>query len=343
MQPEALWDGSGVGSRVLRGVLRPASWAYCGVMRARNALFDAGVLPSHDTAIPALSVGNLSVGGTGKTPIAADIARRLRAGGGSPALILRGYGEDEPRVHALLNPMVPVLTSPDRVAACLEAQRRGCDVAVLDDAFQHRRARRVVDIVLVAAEQWRRPLRCLPSGRYREPVESLARASLVVVTRKTTPADAAREVGDAMRAFTAAPVMHALFSLDALHRVGGDGESRSLATLADRPVVAVAGVGAPRAFARQLEAAGARVTLASYPDHHRFTATDVADILECAAADSAVVCTLKDAVKLDRLWPRASTPLWYVSQRVAIEAGQVEYADALQGLLDARPHHPLIR
>lgn len=343
MQPDVLWDGEGFGARLARALLIPASWAFCGVVRGRNALFDAGVLSRHATAIPALSVGNLSVGGTGKTPIAADMARRLRALGGAPALILRGYGDDEPRVHALLNPAVPVLTSPDRVAACAEAQRRGCDVAVLDDGFQHRRARRVVDVVLVAAEQWRRPLRCLPAGRYREPSASLARASLVVVTRKTATADAAEAVGEAIRADTDAPIARACFALDALHRVGGEDESRPLSALADCPVVAVAGVGAPRAFAGQLEAAGGRVSLVSFPDHHRFTAADVDEILRRAPANASVVCTLKDAVKLDRLWPRASMPLWYVSQRVALEAGQSYYAEALQRLLDARPHHHPIR
>ncbi|MEP7384224.1 MAG: tetraacyldisaccharide 4'-kinase, partial [Gemmatimonadota bacterium] len=318
MNPDALWVDTGPGARLARALLRPASWGYRAVVAGRNALFDAGVLASRPTAIPALSVGNLSVGGTGKTPIAADIASRLRSAGAHPALLLRGYGDDEARVHALLNPDVPVLTSPDRVAASLAAAAQGCDIAVLDDAFQHRWARRVVDVVLVAAEQWETPLRCLPAGRYREPLSALARASLVIVTRKTAEADAALTVASAIASVTEAPVARVSFALDELRRLGHDGESRPLSSLAGQTVIAVAGIGSPRAFALQLRGAGAQVELVSFPDHHAFTPADVSAIARRSPAGATIVCTLKDAVKLDRLWPRAALPLWYVTQRLAL-------------------------
>lgn len=343
MDPAAVWEGTGPVAQAARLALAPAGWLYRGGVALRNALFDAGVFHSRAMAVPALSVGNLTVGGTGKTPVAADIARRLRDGGGRPALVLRGYGADEPAVHALLNPDIPVLTSPDRVAASALAREQGCDVVVLDDAFQHRWARRIIDLVVVAAEQWRPPMRCLPAGPYREPPTALRRATLVVVTRKSAGASVAADVARAIAQFTHAPVARVALQLDRLRRVGAPGEVRSLESLHGASVVAVAGIGAPQRFAEQLEGVGARVELVSFPDHHRFTPEDVAAILRRSPATATIVCTLKDAVKLEPLWPRASPPLWYVSQRLAVESGADAYTAAIQRLLDARLHDPTLR
>lgn len=344
MDPALVWEGRGAGARTARALLVPAGWLYRGGVAVRNALFDSGVLAARATALPAFSVGNLTVGGTGKTPVAADIARRLRDGGARPALVLRGYGDDEPAVHERLNPGVPVLTSPDRVAASARARQLGCDVVVLDDAFQHRHARRVVDAVVVAAEQWvGAPRRCLPAGPYREPPAALRRATLVIVTRKSVGPAMSADVAQSVAAFTPAPVVCVALELGALHAVGGEGGTRPLETLRGASVLAVAGIGAPRRFAEQLEEVGARVALVSFPDHHRFTGDDVAAILRGASAGASIVCTLKDAVKLEQLWPRASAPLWYVSQRLAIDAGAPAYAAAIQRLLDARQHELSVR
>lgn len=344
MDPSLVWEGRGVGAHAVRALLMPAGWLFRVGVTVRNTLFDVGVLPAHPTSIPAFSVGNLTVGGTGKTPIAADIARRLHDAGARPALALRGYGDDEPAVHELLNPDVPVLTDPDRVAASARARQLGCDVVVLDDAFQHRRTKRVIDAVVVAAEQWEgAPRRCLPAGPYREPPSVLRRADLVIVTRKSADTAAAADVARAVEAFTSAPVVGVTLELGALHRVDGEGESRPLETLQGTSVLAVAGIGAPQRLSRQLEQHGARVDLLSFPDHHRFTGEDVAAILRRSAGVSTIICTLKDAVKLDSLWPRATFPLWYVSQRVAIDAGASAYLAAIQRLLDARQHEPFFR
>jgi tetraacyldisaccharide 4'-kinase len=343
MDPASIWEGEGLAARGTRALLAPFGWLYRAGVAGRNAGFDLGLLRSRPTAVPAISVGNLSVGGTGKTPVAADLARRLVESGGHPALVLRGYGDDEPAVHAILNPDVPVLTSPDRVAASAEARARGCDVVVLDDAFQHRWARRVVDVVLVAAEQWRIPLRLLPAGPYREPASSLRRASLVVITRKTATAEQALAVRDAVTGWTAAPTVNVAFHLDVLRRVGESRETRPVSSLRGEIILAVTGIGAPHAFARQLESVGGSVSLVSFPDHHRFTASDVTEILRRAPQGACIVCTLKDAVKLEALWPRASAPLWYVSQRLTLESGEPAYHAAIRQVLDARSHDRTLR
>jgi tetraacyldisaccharide 4'-kinase len=362
MRPEWLWDDPGGQARAARAVLTPASLVYRAVVAGRNALFDARWLATRATAVPALAVGNLSVGGTGKTPIAADLSRRLREAGGTPALILRGYGDDEARVHALLNPDVPVLTSADRVSASGEARARGCDVVVLDDAFQHRWAGRVADVVLVAAEQWPVHGRLLPIGPYREPLSALRRATLVIVTRKTATRSEAERIAAVVAGSTSAPVARVAFLPGALRRVGvttatagsgssdvaasdiaasdvaaGEGAVVQVEGLRGSSLLAVAGIGAPRAFAGQLEVLGASVELVSFPDHHAFSSADVSAILRRAPHHDFVVCTLKDAVKLAPLWPRASTPLWYVSQRIALEDGEADYVAAIQQVLAARP------
>src|SRR5687768_17614484 len=168
---DRVWFGSGPGSTVARAALYPAELAYALVVNARGALYDRGVLTSRRPALPVLSIGNLTVGGTGKTPIAAWAAAQLLLGGGHPAIVLRGYGGDEPLVHARLNPEVPVVATPHRVAGVLATRERGADVVVLDDAFQHRRIRRHADWVLVSADRWthRRP-HLLPAGPWREPL-----------------------------------------------------------------------------------------------------------------------------------------------------------------------------
>ena len=332
---ERAWRGDGSGARLLRAALVPLSWLYAGVVRLRNAGYDRDWLPSHAGPIPAISIGNLSVGGTGKTPVSAWVAARLLARGARPAIVLRGYGDDEPRVHAILNPDVPVVVSPDRVSGIARAAAAGATVAVLDDAFQHRRARRAADVVLVSADGWHEPLRMLPAGPWREPLRALARATLVVVTRKAAPAERAALVRRRLREVAPsldAAVLHLV--PDALRRTDG-ADSRPLADLRGRRVLAIAAIGDPAAFAAQLAEAGATVTLRAFPDHHAFGTGEIEELAEAARTTEFAVCTLKDAVKLGTRWPADRVPLWYVSQRVVPEAGE----EALERLLDGLLSH----
>ena len=327
---ERLWYGADAGARVGRALLTPASALFAAVARARSVLYDAGLLASHSLPLPAVSVGNLSVGGTGKTPIAAFLARTLRERGNRPAIVTRGFGDDEPLVHARLNPDVPVIVASDRVEGTRRARDAGADVVVLDDAFQHRRARRTIDIVLVSADRWRAGLRVLPAGPLREPPTALRRASLVIVTRKAAPADAAEAVERwVTREAPGVPIATVHFALGDL-LAWGAADRHAIAALRGRSVLAVAAVGDPSAFAAQLEAAGARVRLRAFRDHHRFTAADARALASQATPDDLVVCTLKDAVKLGVLWPTGAPTLWYPSQDIILERG----ADALARSLD---------
>lgn len=337
---DRIWFGDGAVARAARAALLPLELLYAAAMSARGALYDTGALTVHDPGIPSVSVGNLSVGGTGKTPVASWIARELRDRGARPAVVLRGYGADEPLVHELLNPEVPVVTAPDRAAGVTEARRRGADVAVLDDAFQHRRVRRDADVVLVSADRWSGRVRLLPAGPWREPLRALRRAALVLVTRKAVSADAAAEVVAALeRAVPGVPTAIALLAPASLRRVGDPGESRPLEAIAGARVLAISAVGDPEAFRRQLEAIGGRVDAAAFGDHHAYGEADVERLAERSARAEIVVCTLKDAVKLGPLWPREAPPLWYVSQRLDLERGAAAMDALLSRVLRARPPH----
>ena len=335
---DRIWHGTDPLSRLARVALAPAAGLYRGIVAARGALYDLGVLPARRTVLPALSVGNLSVGGTGKTPVSAYIAARLRERGGQPAIVLRGYGGDEPLVHATLNPDIPVVVSADRVAGVAKARVLGADVAVLDDAFQHRRADRWGDVVLVSADSWSAKQRMLPAGPWREPVRGLRRAALTIVTRKAASREDARDVIAALKATVPSLATAVVWLSPGELRDARGTEARPLATIAGRRLHVIAAIGDPAAFIRQLEMAGAAsVTTSVFPDHYDFTPTDAARIaLETGGAE-LVVCTLKDAVKLAPHWPAGAPRLWYVSQHVNVEQGLETLDLLLDGLLAARP------
>ena len=336
---ERIWYGDAMPERVARGVLSPASWLYGGATSVRNALYDRGLLATHVPSVPALSLGNLSVGGTGKTPAAAWAAAELRRRGGRPAIVLRGYGgADEQLVHERLNPGICVVCNPDRVAGAADAVRRGADCVVLDDAFQHRRIARVADWVLVSAEQWRPDAARLPAGPLREGAGSLARATLVVVTRKSASLDHAEGLASQLGGHVphgAAAVMH-LAPRELVDAASG--VAVPVARAAGLRYLAVAAIGAPRAFFEQLRELGARIEEAAFRDHHRFTVEDVRDLQRRAAGQDGVICTLKDAVKLGPLWRGAPMPLWYVSQAVAVDRGGPQLDASLAAVLAARLH-----
>ena len=206
----------------------------------------------------------------------------------------------------------------------------GCNVAVLDDGFQHRRIARAADLVLVSADAWTDARWALPAGPWREPLHAVRRATAVVITRKVANSRMVAAVTAAVaRAAPDVPVAVASLVPGELRTLTG--AARPLVTMRNLRVRAVAGVGWPTAFFAQLAAFGAQVDPVIFRDHHRYTAADVTEIRRRAPPGVAVICTLKDAVKLGGLWPREGEPLWYVSQRVEFERG----VEAVNAALDA--------
>jgi tetraacyldisaccharide 4'-kinase len=325
---QRLWDGDvGLRGRVLGALLTPAELGYRAVMRARSAVYDAGVAGSDTPPVPAISVGNITVGGTGKTPLVRWLVKQLVRRGRTPGILHGGYADDEPALHRLWFPDLPVIAQKDRLLGAGRAMQQGADVLVLDDGFQHLRLKRDLDIVLVAAETWTRHARLLPRGPYREPPRALRRADIVVVTRRTASAeDAARvevDVGRISGRRTARVVLRPA------GWIRPDGTLRH--GRPPGPALGVAGIGRPDDFFDHAEEWGADLVDAiAFPDHHPFTPTQAADLMRLADG-GPIVMTAKDAVKLAPMMKEAD--LWILEQAVNFEAGRPWLLRAMEEVL----------
>ncbi len=330
-----LWYGDGAAASVARALLAPASLLFGIAVRVRNVLYDAEVLQTHRSLLRTISIGNLSVGGTGKTPVAAYFVRRLVERGATPALLIRGYGRDEAEVHRQLNPGTPVIVSADRyVAAQMAAHDYGCNVVVMDDGFQHRSMARDIDVVIVSADSFARSHRMLPAGPLREGLWALRRATHIIITRKAADDAAVAAVREIVLG-VAPDLPHATVSLRP-HSLRSDGsDDLDLNSLMGKSVLMIAAIGDPESFRLQLASLGAKVTAAVFADHHEFRASEVEKLASAAADHDVALCTLKDAVKILPFWPRATIPLWYVSQSVEVEQG----AGTIDQMLDALVTH----
>jgi tetraacyldisaccharide 4'-kinase len=291
-------------------LLRVPAALFGAAARLRGALYDRGLLPVFELDVPVVCVGNLTAGGTGKTPMVAWVVERLLERGRRVGLLSRGYGarvdgsSDEASELARRLPDVPHVEERDRVAGGQRLVDLGVDAIVMDDGFQHRRLARDLDLVLVdATRPWGlprpagggAPVRAhLPRGLLREGLPALARAAAVVVTRsdQVPPEELARlraELEAAVPGVALAEAVHA----PSCWRVGG--EERDPDELAGRAVDLVSGVGNPDAFEHTVRALGAVVhEHRRFPDHHPYTADDLAGLGEDGRA---IVTTAKDAVK----------------------------------------------
>jgi tetraacyldisaccharide 4'-kinase len=293
--------------RALAPLALPASWLYGLAVALRNARYDRGGAQS--IGIPVISVGNLSAGGTGKTPMVRWVARQLIALGCAPVVAMRGYaarrGEpsDEEREHREALPAVPVVAHPDRTGALRSflASHPEMNCAVLDDGFQHRRLKRDLDLVLLDATAGTLGDRLLPCGWLREPPGSLRRADAVVITRagRVEPGLAAA----VQHAHGRPPVAWCRHAWTGLRILGPSGAERAgVEWLEGRCVVSLLGVGNPRAVRAQLVEAGA-VIAADLPaaDHEHFRASKIAHLRRLCAGGGAeaLVTTAKD-------WARAA-------------------------------------
>jgi tetraacyldisaccharide 4'-kinase len=179
-----LWTSGRPDARLARLALLPASGLWRGAMAVRGLAYRRGWFPMHDLPLPSVAVGNLTVGGSGKTPIAIWIARHYVSAGLVPGVLLRGYGSDEVLVHQHDVPRAVVVADPDRAAGAERALANGAQVLVLDDAYQRLDVRRDLNILVMSAETTRAVRWPLPAGPWRESWRALDRADAVIVTRK---------------------------------------------------------------------------------------------------------------------------------------------------------------
>ena len=276
-------------------------------MALRTVGYRRGWLPVHDLPLPSIGVGNLTVGGSGKTPVAIWIARYYAAKGLVPGILIRPYGgEDEARVHQRYLPGAPVIADADRVAGAERALARGAEVLILDDAFQRLDVRRDLNLAVVSAETTRAVRWPIPAGPWRESWSALERADAIIVTRKRAGPETAAALAAELQSRVSVPVAVARLGLERLEGLR-TGDVQPPGALAGRRVVASAGIADPAGFVSQVKATGAAVQVATWKDHHEYSPEDVAWLVHASRRADHLVVTEKDAVKLRDRWP-ADTP-----------------------------------
>lgn len=305
------------------GALQLASAAYSAVTGARNLLYDCGFFACRRAPVPVVSVGGLTVGGSGKTPITADLAARLGEAGVQTAILTHGF-DDEMDVHRKLAPAARVYGDRDRGSLSRRAAAEGAQIALLDSGFQHRRLHRDLDIVTLDEASTGGSLAPLPAGPFRERLEALTRADLVVVVRRAPVGEEAftrrcRDLAERgrsqLRELEEAPGAPPFVTARILPGPLLPANEPARAFDQPRPTVAVAGIMWPEVFFAQVSpfAASEHETVI-LRDHARIDAS-LGDRLRGMAGDSGIVCTLKDSMKLVRVLGD-SVPVWYLSENV---------------------------
>jgi tetraacyldisaccharide 4'-kinase len=298
----------GAWATCLRGLLRIASFGYSLTVAVRNRLYDLGLKKSHKSPLLIVSVGNLTAGGTGKTPVVAEIANRLSGMELATGILSRGYrsldsGEnDEKLVLDRLCPGIPHWQNPDRVAGATAAKKEQPDLQalVLDDAFQHRRIIRDLDIVLIdATNPWGYGY-LLPRGLLRESKPELNRADLIVITRadQVEQSELEKLKSEIRSIVPDAPLIVSRFAPTGWLTL--DGEKLPLEEFRHRPVIACCGIGNPEGFRQSLSTVGCVVKdFHAFPDHHHYDQADFDRLQQSATGHNAdvLVMTLKDLVK----------------------------------------------
>jgi tetraacyldisaccharide 4'-kinase len=300
---------------LLRWGLSVGEWPYCLATAVRNRRYDRGRAEVCRVGVPVVSVGNLTAGGTGKTPLVAWLARWFRQQGVRVSLISRGYGaqygsrNDEARELEWRLPDVPHLQHPDRVAAAeIAIAELETQLIILDDAFQHRRIARDLDIVLIDATEPFGYDHLLPRGLLRESVRGLHRADAIVLSRCDLVSAARRtELQQHVRRWAPAATWVEMVQQPA-GWLTASGQRRPVDDLKSARVLAFCGIGNPEAFRQTLARLGCQLSdFRAFPDHHAYDAASVQQLVDWATHSdaTAIVCTHKDLVKLtcDRLGP----------------------------------------
>jgi tetraacyldisaccharide 4'-kinase len=336
-------EAAGLAAGLERGGLWTLSVPYGWATRIRNWLYDRQWKISVRVDVPVVSVGNLTLGGTGKTPCVEHVAKWFRLHERRVAILSRGYGSraernDEALVLEENLPDVPHLQGADRAAlAQVAVEELESEVLVLDDGFQHRRLARDLDLVLVdATAPWGHG-HLFPRGLLRESPTSLRRAGVIIVTRtdQVERAEIMRIRARTARLAPGVPVIETTHRPTAL--VNAERAEQNLEAISRRPVAAFCGIGNPEAFRRTLTLRGASIAaFRTFPDHHGYTRADIEDLRGWARRQDPhclIVTTQKDLVKV-RLTRLGERELWALRIQLAVEHGQELLERRLQQILD---------
>lgn len=328
-------------SRVFLCLLRGFSVIYCIVVRIRNKMFDSAMRKSVKAGRPVISVGNLTTGGTGKTPLVIWICRYLAGKDKSCAILTRGYKAgkgkftDEPAILAKACSNAKVIVNPSRKEGAAKAvEQYDSDVLVMDDGFQHRQLARDLDIVAVDATCPFGYDRILPAGLLREPISALKRAKAIVITRYDQADSAKTEVLEKKLASVNSDAVIARSVHKPIGAVAMKGVRISLEELKDKKIFAFCGIGNPNAFIDMLKEMGLNVAdYKIFNDHHDYSNADLLDIYEQARYLDAeiILSTQKDWVKTALLSMKDDNLLFaYLDIQLEILQGK----EPLESLID---------
>ena len=323
------WPPAAISAETLSPAARAALYVPAKVyelgVRLRMALYETAYLKPRQLSKPVIAVGNITVGGTGKTPLVEYIARYLTDEGHETVILTRGYGRtatdrtrvilndgqplpdwslagDEPLMLARRLPDVKIIVGADRYANGRFAETTyGCDVFVLDDAFQHLQLARDLNILVLDATDPFGNGDLLPFGRLREPLYALRRADAIVVTRTDRTFDQEHLLSVLAACEVTAPVFFAYHDIVGVHELGTR-RAQAQRSLIGTPLGVFSALGNPTIFEDDLANLGANLVFKKqFPDHHRYTAADIAALVADAKAAGAqrLVTTEKDAVKVE--------------------------------------------
>ena len=340
-----LVDGraTGLGATLGRPGLSAIEIPYEALVRLRNYGYDNSILTAKKASAPVISVGNLTLGGTGKTPLVAWLAHWFARHNKKPAIISRGYKaksgqlSDEAAELKILLPTVLHVANKRRIIAAKDAVAKGSDVLLLDDGFQHRQLGRDLNLVAIDATDPFGCNRLFPRGLLREPLKGLQRADALILTRTDQVSIKIRdEIKEQCFQFVGS---HDKPWIETEHRPSNlrliDGTTQPLETLQDKRILSLSAIGNPAAFNKTLATIGHEpVASLTFPDHHTYTTDDIHRISEKAESVEAefIVTTLKDLVKL----PPASVhnrPICAIEISIQIQSGLQDLEYLLKKLL----------
>ncbi len=354
---ERVWSEGGSGP--VTATLSALSLGYRAGLVARRHLYGLGLLRTGRLPCPVVSIGNLTLGGSGKTPMVELAVRTLVALGAAPAVVSRGYRRDtrgvqvvadrdgvrlaaraagdEPVLLAERLSRIPVVVGENRYeAARVAVDRFQATVIVLDDGFQNRTIEKDLEVLVVNGRAPWGTRRIFPRGTLREPLSAVKRAHLIVITNPPTVADA-EAIELTLRQYRAtAPVLSAVYQPIEARRID-DPAPQPPTVLAGRRLVAFAGLGSPRGFPETLAGAGVAVAdFVTFPDHHWYETGDLDRLAARARAVGAegLVTTEKDWVRLRDL-PPPGAPLWVLAVKMSLEWNREAWVRVLRGVPSA--------
>ena len=336
-------------SILMRAGLWCLSQPYSAVVWARNIAYDRKWKRVGKATVPVVSIGNLTAGGTGKTPAVAMLARWFRDRNIRVGILSRGYGagidgrNDEAKELEVALPDVPHLQKPDRLAtATIATEELGMQLLLLDDGFQHRRIHRDLEIVLLDAREPFGFGYMLPRGLLREPLRSLRRADIVMATRADqVDAQCLAEIRSRVQRYNPkAAWLESEHAPICLRNSAGD--RREIEWLRGKYVLGTCGLGNPQGFLQTLRTCGADVIAAvTFPDHHDYSAADIDSIGRQASTTEipcdAIICTGKDLAKIDSV-RLGQYELWSLDIELRIRTGATILEEFLCRVADSINH-----